>query len=285
MTDEDTGDPGRADAPHEAEGADRAEGASRADIEGAEPEPADDLGGLLRNLQRLVDPRTAMRAAQGPVGAAWRSVTSEEPRVQVTVAVLVAIGLMLLLPERVANRPRWVLPGLAVLLLVGVFVAKSARSARRTRELRIASLLLIAVMSISNATSAGRLIVDLARGDGIRQPSQLLLTGASIWFTNVIVFGIWYWEFDRGGPVERAAATQPFPDFLFPQMTTPELAPPDWEPGFVDYLYVSFTNATAFSPTDVMPMTRWAKLTMLSQSAISVVTVALVIARAVNILK
>jgi uncharacterized membrane protein len=199
--------------------------------------------------------------------------------------VLGAIGLMLLLPERVANRPRWVLPGLAVLFLIGVFVAKSARSTRRTRELRIASLLLIGVMSISNATSAGRLIVDLVRGDGIRQPSQLLLTGASIWFTNVIVFGIWYWEFDRGGPVARAAATQPFPDFLFPQMTSPELAPPDWEPGFVDYLYVSFTNATAFSPTDVMPMTRWAKLTMLSQSAISVVTVALVIARAVNILK
>jgi uncharacterized membrane protein len=123
------------------------------------------------------------------------------------------------------------------------------------------------------------------RREGIREPTQLLLTGASIWFTNVIVFGIWYWEFDRGGPVERAAATRPYPDFLFPQMTSPELAPPDWEPGFIDYLYVSFTNATAFSPTDVLPMTRWTKLTMLAQSAISVVTVALVIARAVNILQ
>jgi hypothetical protein len=140
-------------------------------------------------------------------------------------------------------------------------------------------------MTVSNATSAGRLIVDLVRREGIREPTQLLLTGASIWFTNVIVFGIWYWEFDRGGPVERAAATRPYPDFLFPQMTSPELAPPDWEPGFIDYLYVSFTNATAFSPTDVLPMTRWTKLTMLAQSAISVVTVALVIARAVNILQ
>ncbi len=140
-------------------------------------------------------------------------------------------------------------------------------------------------MSLSNATSAGRLIVDLVRGEGIHDPSQLLLTGASIWFTNVIVFGLWYWEFDRGGPVERAVATQPFPDLLFPQMTSPDLAPPDWEPGFIDYFYVSFTNATAFSPTDTMPMTRWAKLTMLTQSAVSVVTVVLVIARAVNILK
>jgi uncharacterized membrane protein len=245
----------------------------------------DDLGGLLRNLQRLVDPRIAVRAAQGAGGAAWRSVTSEEPRVQVTAAVLVAIGLILLLPERVSNRPRWVLPALAVLLLIGVFVAQSARSARRTRELRVASLALIAVITLSNAISGGRLIVDLVQREGIRNPTTLLLTGASIWFTNVIVFGVWYWEFDRGGPVERAAATRQYPDFLFPQMTSPELAPPDWEPGFIDYFYVSFTNATAFSPTDVLPMTRWTKLTMLGQSAISVITVALVIARAVNILQ
>jgi hypothetical protein len=173
----------------------------------------------------------------------------------------------------------------SVLLLIGVFVAKSGRLERRTGVLRIASLLLIAVMSLSNAASAGRLIIDVVRGEGIRDPSQLLLTGAAVWFTNVIVFGLWYREFDRGGPIERAIGSQPFPDFLFPQMTSPELAPADWEPGFVDYLYVSFTNATAFSPTDVMPMTRWAKLTMLAQSAISVITVALVIARAVNILK
>jgi uncharacterized membrane protein len=245
----------------------------------------DDLHALLRRLQRLVDPRTALQAAEGPVGVAWRSVTREEPRVQVTAAVLVAIGLMLALPPRIANHPRWVLPGLAVLLLIGVFVAKSARLERRSRLLRIASLSLIAVMSLSNATSAGRLIVDLVRAEGIRDPTRLLLTGGAIWLTNVIVFGLWYWEFDRGGPVERAAGARPFPDFVFPQMTSPELAPPDWEPGFVDYLYVSFTNALAFSPTDVMPMTRWAKLTMLTQSAISVITVVLVIARAVNILR
>ena len=118
----------------------------------------------------------------------------------------------------------------------------------------------------------------------MQKPSELLLAGGAIWLTNVIVFGVWYWEFDRGGPVARAAGSQPYPDFVFPQMTNPELAPADWEPGFVDYLYVSFTNAMAFSPTDVMPMTRWAKLTMLTQSLISVVTLVLVVARAVNIL-
>jgi len=247
-------------------------------------ELGEDLNKLLRGLQRLVDPRSAMRVAQGPVGAAWRGVTSEEPRVQVTVAVVGAIALMLALPSRVASHPRWVLPGLATLLLLGVFVARSARFKRRTRVLRIASLSLIAVMSLSNAVSGGRLIVDLVRGEGIHNATSLLLTGGAIWLTNVIVFGLWYWEFDRGGPIERAAGSQPYPDFVFPQMTSPELAPADWEPGFVDYLYVSFTNAMAFSPTDVMPLTRWAKLTMLTQSVISVVTLVLVIARAVNIL-
>ena len=245
----------------------------------------DDLSKLLRRMQRLVDPRSAIRVAQGPVGAAWRGVTSEEPRFQVTVAIVTAIGLMLALPSRVASHPRWVLPGLAVPLLVGVFVARTARFERRTRVLRIASLSLIAVMSLSNAASGGRLIVDLVRGKGILSPAELLLTGGAIWLTNVIVFGVWYWEFDRGGPIQRAAGTQPYPDFMFPQMTSPELAPPDWEPGFVDYLYMSFTNAMAFSPTDVMPMTRWAKLIMLTQSIISVVILLLVVARAVNVLK
>jgi uncharacterized membrane protein len=99
------------------------------------------------------------------------------------------------------------------------------------------------------------------------------------------VFALWYWELDRGGPAARATAPRPYPDFLFPQMQSPELAPDNWEPSFTDYLYVSFTNATAFSPTDVMPLSRWAKLTMMLHSMVSVVTVALVIARAVNILK
>ncbi|MFN8035411.1 MAG: hypothetical protein U0V73_05715 [Acidimicrobiia bacterium] len=232
-----------------------------------------------------MEPREAVHAAEHHLQAAWRSATREEPRVQVTLAVVLAIVLMLTLPARVANNPRWVLPGLAVILLVAVFVAKSSRFERRARTIRVVSLAMIAVMSLENAASAGRLIADLVRGEGIRDPGTLLLTGAAIWFTNVIVFALWYWEFDRGGPLERAAGTSPYPDFAFPQMSNPELAPPDWEPGFVDYLYVSFTNATAFSPTDTMPMTQWAKITMLAQSAISVVTVALVIARAVNILR
>lgn len=116
-------------------------------------------------------------------------------------------------------------------------------------------------------------------------PARLLGSGAAIWLTNVVVFGLGYWEFDRGGPAARAYARKPLPDFLFVQMQNPELTDPDWEPQFMDYLYLSFTNATAFSPTDVMPMTRWAKAMMMAQSAISLVLAALVIARAVNVLR
>ena len=96
----------------------------------------------------------------------------------------------------------------------------------------------------------------------------------------MIVFGLWYWEFDRGGPVARANATRIYPDFQFVQMASPQLAPPGWEPAFGDYLYLSFTNAAAFSPTDVMPLSRWAKMAMTAQAAISIVTVVLVVARA-----
>ncbi len=163
-------------------------------------------------------------------------------------------------------------------------MANPTRINRRSRTLRGASLLLIAVISAANMASAIRLVVDLVNSEGIRDPAKLLLSGGSIWLANVIVFGLWYWEFDRGGPVARALATRQYPDFLFPQMTSPELAPAHWEPAFVDYFYLSFTNAAAFSPTDVMPLSRWAKLTMLVQSAASLILAALVIARAVNVL-
>jgi hypothetical protein len=112
----------------------------------------------------------------------------------------------------------------------------------------------------------------------------LLGGGAAIFLTNVIAFGIWYWELDRGGPFARQAGKHPYPDFLFPQMSDPGNARPDWRPTFVDYLYVSFTNVVAFSPTDTMPLARWAKGMMTIQSLVSMTTIALVIARAVNIL-
>ena len=115
-------------------------------------------------------------------------------------------------------------------------------------------------------------------------PVDVLMTGGAVWVTNVIVCALIYWELDSGGPAARANASHDKPDFLFPQMTSPDLARHDWEPMFVDYLYLGFTNATAFSPTDTLPMTRWSKLTMMFQSGVSVALVALIIARSINIL-
>jgi uncharacterized membrane protein len=245
-----------------------------------------DIHGRLAYVERLVDEcRDVLGGVEQVAAPAWRVVTEGEPRLPVSVAVVFAIGLMVALPARVANHPRWLVPTVAMLLLVGIVAANPRRISRPSRALRVASLVLIAVLSVANAVSATRLVLDLVNGQGIRDPATLLLTGAAIWLTNIVVFALWYWEFDRGGPAQRAVASRPYPDFLFPQMASPEFAPQDWEPEFVDYFYMSFTNATAFSPTDVMPLSRWAKLTMLGQSAISLITVALVIARAVNVLK
>jgi hypothetical protein len=112
---------------------------------------------------------------------------------------------------------------------------------------------------------------------------SLVYASVPIWLTNVIVFGLWYWELDRGGPAARLTTAHPPPDFLFPQQSAPGSAP-GWTPTFLDYMYTSFTNATAFSPTDTMPLTAWAKLLMMLQSLASLLTVSLVISRAVNIL-
>jgi hypothetical protein len=112
----------------------------------------------------------------------------------------------------------------------------------------------------------------------------LILAAMQIWLTNVIVFGLWYWELDRGGPNARCHPHPRNPDFLFPQMGTPEVAPLGWTPRFLDYLYLAFTNATAFSPTDTMPLTVLAKTLMAAQSIASLITVSVVAARAVNIL-
>jgi uncharacterized membrane protein len=199
--------------------------------------------------------------------------------------VLGAIAMQLALPQRVTFHPRWLLPVVELVLLAVLIAVNPGRIEQRDSRMRVLSMLLIITISVANVISAGRLITGLVRGTESLDAGPLLLVGGAIWLTNVIAFSLWYWELDRGGPVDRAHAIRAHPDFLFPQMQSPEFAPADWEPAYVDYLYLSFTNATAFSPTDVLPFARWAKLTMLLQSVISLATVALVIARAVNILK
>jgi uncharacterized membrane protein len=222
----------------------------------------------------------------GSMVPAWMRTTPGERRWPVTLSVIAAIVLQILLPPHLTKPlPPAVLPGLEAALLVGLSIANPVRIERRSTAIRAASLFLILLMTIANAASAVLLIRAILESKAGNTAGPLLATGASVWATNVIAFALWYWEFDRGGPVHRSLGTLRHPDLMFPQMANPELASADWEPQFVDYLYMSFTNATAFSPTDVMPLARWAKLTMAVQSAVSLAVGALVIARAVNILK
>jgi uncharacterized membrane protein len=216
---------------------------------------------------------------------AWLRPTEGEQRWQVTFFVVAAIALQLSIPAGFQLQPSFLLPSLEGVLVVGLLVANPGRINRSSRALRMAAQIMIASVSFANAWSLVRLIQGLVNGTRGQNAAPLLLTGAAIWGTNVIVFSLWYWEFDRGGPVARARALRPHPDLLFPQMTQPGIAPPDWEPHYFDYLYTSFTNASAFSPTDVMPLSRWTKLLFLIQAVVSLVTAGLVIARAVNILK
>ncbi len=215
---------------------------------------------------------------------AWRRLTDGESTWPVRAAVVTATALQVALPDRYEIPPTWLLPTLGGQLGIGFTEAYPHRITRHSPNLRTVSILLIAVITLANAGSAGRLITALLQGKE-ENATTLLLTGGAIWLTNVIVFGMWYWNLDRGGPAARAQAIKAFPDFLFPQMTAPELAPEDWQPQFLDYIYLSFTNAAAFSPTDTLPLARWAKMTMMVQSIVSLGTVVLVIARAVNVLK
>jgi uncharacterized membrane protein len=150
--------------------------------------------------------------------------------------------------------------------------------------LRVLGIALAATVGLATAWSVVSLVVGLVDGRFGNDAAALLSTGASILLTNIIAFTLLFWEFDRGGPAARAAGREEHPDFLFAQMQAPDMADPDWEPTFVDYLYLAFTNSTAFSPTDTLPLSRWAKMAMLFESLVSLVTVALVVARAVNVL-
>jgi hypothetical protein len=216
---------------------------------------------------------------------AWRRRTDGEQRWPAALAIAVMISLQWMLPERLTLGPRWSVPVIETVMGLVVVAANPLRMRRSTPPLRFLSLGLIGVASLGNAWSVGRLVQDITTGRDVGSAAELLASGAGIYLINVLSFAVWFWELDRGGPVERAHGSDPYPDFLFSEMTAPTMVPKEWEPKFLDYLYLAFTNATAFSPTDTLPLSRWAKFAMALESAIALVTAALVIARAVNILR
>lgn len=197
-------------------------------------------------------PATERPPRTGGSHPSWLQPHDLENVAPVVAFLVLAIGLQYLLPDTyVLLRPHWLLPLIEALLLIAL-VALSSRPGARLHRV---GLLLIALMSLDNAVSSALLDAGLLTGSVGSDALPLLASGASIYATNIIAFGLWYWQLDRGGPSARAVVRHPYPDFLFPQMGQTSLAPPTWRPIFLDYLYVSFTNATAFSPTDVMPLT------------------------------
>jgi hypothetical protein len=214
----------------------------------------------------------------------WLRPGAPESRLPVLVAILAAIILQRAIPAPYTVVPRWPLVALELALLVVLLVINPVRLSRRTTVGKSASLALIAAITVDNTASAIVLDYRILSGQVSNDPKTLLGSGAAIFLTNIIAFAIWYWELDRGGPFARVDGDSPYPDFLFPQMSDQTNAKPGWRPTFVDYLYVSFTNVVAFSPTDTMPLSRWAKMMMSVQSLVALSTLGLVFARAVNVL-
>lgn len=216
--------------------------------------------------------------------AAWGPPVVGEPRWPASLAVVIAVLLYISLPGRLLVGPWWLVPTLELALLIPLSIAAPRRVYGEAGWQRMAAIVIIAILNLANVASlvllVDHLVVHPAAVSGVR----LLESAAKLWLSNIIIFALWFWELDRGGPDERASEEHREPDFLFPQMVTPGCAPKGWGPKFFDYVYLAFTNSTAFSPTDTMPLTTWAKTLMLIEGLVSLLIVALVASRAVNIL-
>ena len=229
-------------------------------------------------------PRQAARTASPPT----EERVFVEPRWPVVVAVgvfvAISIALRIAVPSRESLGPHWVVPGIEMALLVCLVFADPAHVVGRRRWLRPLSIALVLGLAAVMLVLTGILIRDLIIGGKVtNEAGSLLASGSLIWLGNILVFSLVYWLLDSGGPLARYYGEHPYPDFAFSQQLSPELAPPGWRAKYVDYLILGLTTSTAFSPTDVMPMAAWAKLTMALQSIVSLAVVGLVIARAVNV--
>jgi hypothetical protein len=220
----------------------------------------------------------------GDGGAPGPPEIAAERRWPMASAVVVATLLFVVTPH-VGRVPGWWLGPLLQLVLLGFLIFQDpGRIDRRSVALQRVITTLLVVMTFGTVLAVTVLAVDILAGVAGVTATVLLGRGAAIWVENVILFSLWYWQVDRGGPAERAAGSPIPPSFAFPENATPELVPADWRPTYPDYLYLAYTNATAFSPTDTLPVRRWAKLTMMVQSTLSLVIAILVLARAINIL-
>ncbi|MEU7019913.1 hypothetical protein ABZ990_04550 [Streptomyces sp. NPDC046203] len=200
-------------------------------------------------------------------------------------AVAVAMVLTLLLPDDLRLASAWVLPTVEGLLLLTLIAGDPGRIDRRSGALRAAAIALVCALSLGAVWSTVKLVDDIVHnGKETASATSLLQSGGTVWAGTVLAFSLLYFELDGGGAAARLHRTPAHPALAFPQHLSPGLAPAGWRPRYVDYFYLGLTNATAFSPTDVMPLAPWAKITMAVQSLVSLLILGLVIARAVNVL-
>ena len=205
----------------------------------------------------------------------------QESRWPPLIAILVAGALYAVLPSNYVLAGRWfgwIIPSLEVVLVI---VAASAPPRAESHRLRNIGITLAVLITVANASSLVTLIVGITQEHGL-QGRDLTWAAINIWVTNIIIFAVWYWEMDGGGPRQRAERAVGYADFLFPQYQLPE--PWTWRPAFLDYLYIAFTNASSFAPADSLPMTTRAKAMMALQSIISLGVILIVAARAISIL-
>ena len=208
-----------------------------------------------------------------------------EPRWPVVVAILAVLFLQALLPDRIRAFPSWVPFLLAIILIVPM--ATLTLTSAKARWLRIENIVILVFFTIGGLAlvkSLGYLLSTMVRHSAEVTGLQLLSSSIVVWTSNVLFFSLAYWRLDRGGPEHRANCEDIPPDWIFPQQSVPEYLPLDWHPTFVDYLFLAFGTATAFSATDDLPLTARAKLLMMLESIFSLVTIITVAARAINIL-
>ena len=204
----------------------------------------------------------------------------------VAVAIIVVAGLHVALPARYRVQPAWLVPVVVGVMLAMLIIGDPGRIDRQKTWLRIATGTLITVVTVANLIAAIRLVVEILTNNKlfVNHPGGLLASGAVVWATNVIAFGLWYWDLDRGGAAARAHHPDRNPAFVFPEMQNAQYVSATWVPRFIDYLSLAFWTATAISPTDISAIRPWAKLLMMLEASCSIVLAALVIARAINVL-
>jgi hypothetical protein len=210
-----------------------------------------------------------------------------ESRWPMALAVIATGGLFFVIPEefRMSNASHYVYLALLLALLAILIIGDPGRINRESRTLRIVTGAMLGMITLATAVAAFRLIIGLITNSRFESPGKLLMIGGIIWVTNVLAFALWYWHLDSGGPAARAMQDiHTRPAFRFPEQGIPNIVGEDWYPKFVDYLALSFNTATAFSPTDIAAIRHWPKLSMITESAISLSLIGLVLARAVNVL-